>query len=111
MKKILRKLITAVIKSILIKTKRVRDHCHITGKYRGSCYQHLNFQLTDTIPVIFHNLRRYDSHFIVKQIDHIAKTHTYKNKKGEEKQMNIDAIHNNSFMLGYHLVFIDSCQF
>jgi len=49
------------------KDKRVRDHCHVTGKYRGSAREacNLNFQLTDKIPVIFHNLRGYDSHFIM----------------------------------------------
>ena len=51
----------------------------------------------------------------MQQICHIAKKHTYKNTKGEEKQMNVNAIPNNvekymSFMLGYHLVFIDSFQ-
>jgi len=47
--------------------KRVRDHCHVTGKYRGSAHEscNLNFKLTDNIPVIFHNLRGYDSHFIM----------------------------------------------
>jgi len=76
---------------------RVRDHCHITGKYRGSAHQdcNLNFQLTDKIPVILHNLRGYDSHFIMQQIGQIAKNHTYKNKKGEEQQVNINAIPNN----------------
>jgi len=61
---------------------KVRDHCHITGKYRGSARQdcNFNFQLTDKIPVIFHNLRGYDSHFIVHQISQLAKNHTYKNK-------------------------------
>ena len=41
---------------------RVRDHCHITGQYRGSAHQdcNLNFQITDKIPVIFHNLRGYE---------------------------------------------------
>ena len=44
------------------------------------------------------------------------KKHTYKNKKGEEIQMNINAIPNNmekhmAFMLGNHLTFIDSFQF
>ena len=36
---------------------RVKDHCNITGKYRGSAHQdcNLNLQLTDKIPVIFHN--------------------------------------------------------
>ena len=100
---------------------RVRDHCHITGKYRGSAHQDCNLKLRLNpdeikIPVIFHNLRGYDSHFIMQEIGAIVKNHTYKNKKGEEKQMNINAIPNNmekymAFMLGNHLTFIDSFQF
>ena len=45
-------------------------HCHITGKYRGSAHQscNINYRLTDKIPVIFHNLRGYDSHFIMNEI-------------------------------------------
>ena len=97
---------------------RVRDHCHITGQYRGSAHQdcNLNFQITDKIPVIFHNLRGYDSHFIMQEIGAIFKEHKYTNKKGEKCQMNINAIPNNmekymAFMLGNHLTFIDSFQF
>ena len=100
---------------------RVRDHCHITGKYIDSAHQDCNLKLTINpdeikIPVIFHNLRGYDSHFIMQEIGAIVKNHTYKNKKGEEKQMNINAIPNNmekymAFMLGNHLTFIDSFQF
>ena len=100
---------------------RVRDHCHITGKFRGSAHQECNLKLRINpkeikIPVIFHNLRGYDSHFIMQEIGVIVKKHTYKNKKGEEKQMNINAISNNmekymAFMLGNHLTFIDSFQF
>ena len=99
----------------------VRDHCHITGKYRGSAHQDCNLKLRLNpeeikIPVIFHNLRGYDSHFIMQEIGAIVKKHTYKNNKGEEKQMNINAIPNNmekymAFMLGNHLTFIDSFQF
>ena len=49
---------------------KVRDHCHITGKYRGSAHQECNLKLRVKpeeikIPVIFHNLRGYDSHFII----------------------------------------------
>ena len=52
----------------------------------------------------------------MQQIGQIAKEHTYKDKKGEVKQMNINAIPNNmekymAFMLGNHLTFIDSFQF
>ena len=97
---------------------RVRDHCHITGQYRGSAHQdcNLNFRLTYKIPVIFHNLRGYDSHFIMQEIGEIVKKHTFTNKKGEKCQMNINAIPNNmekymAFMLGNHLTFIDSFQF
>ena len=100
---------------------RVRDHCHITGKYRGSAHQECNLKLRLNpeeikIPVIFHNLRGYDSHFIMQEIGAIVKKHTYKNNKGEEKQMIINAIPNNmekymAFMLGNHLTFIDSFQF
>ena len=97
---------------------RVRDHCHVTGQYRGSAHQdcNLNFRLTEKIPVIFHNLRGYDSHFIMQEIGEIVKKHTYTNKKGEKCQMNINAIPNNmekymAFMLGNHLTFIDSFQF
>ena len=97
---------------------RVRDHCHITGKYRGSAHQdcNLNFRLTEKIPVMFHNLRGYDSHFIMQEIGETVKKHTYTNKKGEKCQMNINAIPNNmekymAFMLGNHLTFLDSFQF
>ena len=46
--------------------EKVRDPCHITGKFRGadhwSCNK--NLQLTKTFPVIVHNLRGYGSHLI-----------------------------------------------
>ena len=68
---------------------RVRDHCHITGEFCGSAHQDCNLKLrikpaTIKIPVLFHNLRGYDSHFIMQQIGEIAKKHAYKNKRGEE---------------------------
>ena len=100
---------------------RVRDHCHISGKYRGLAHQECNLKIRVDpdkikIPVIFHNLKNYDSHFLMQEIGSIVKNHTYKNKKGEVKQMNINAIPNNmekymAFMLGNHLTFIDSFQF
>ena len=100
---------------------RVRDHCHITGKFRGSAHQECNLQFRLNpekikIPVIFHNLRGYDSHFIMQEIGAIVKDYEYTNKKGQKCQMNINAIPNNmekymAFMLGNHLTFLDSFQF
>ena len=48
---------------------KVRDHCHITGKYREPAHWscNINLKLSKKIPVIFHNLRLYDSHLIIKE--------------------------------------------
>ena len=37
--------------------KKVRDHCHVTRKFRGAVHWscNINFQLTKSIPVIFYN--------------------------------------------------------
>ena len=69
---------------------RVRDHCHITGKYRGSAHQECNLKLRINpkeikIPVIFHNLRGYDSHFIMQEIGAIVKnTYIHQKRKRDE---------------------------
>ena len=46
---------------------KVRDHCHITWKYRGSAHWscNVNLKLFKKVPVIFHNLIGYDSHLIM----------------------------------------------
>jgi len=50
---------------------KVRDHNHMTGAYRGPAhnicnlnYNHKNF----CVPIVFHNLKGYDSHFIIKTL-------------------------------------------
>ncbi len=48
---------------------KVRDHCHITGKFRGASHQscNLNVRTSLKIPVFFHNGSGYDfKHFIRK---------------------------------------------
>ena len=50
---------------------KVRDHCHVTGKFRGAAHEscNLNFQLTKKVPVIFHNSSSCDSHLIFNELD------------------------------------------
>ena len=49
---------------------RVRDHCHLTGIYRGAAHNKCNLQYRKPkfIPVVFHNLSGYDSHLFIKNI-------------------------------------------
>ena len=51
--------------------EKVRDHCHMTGKFRGAAHWscNINLQLTRNVPVIFHNLRCYESHLIFSELN------------------------------------------
>ena len=51
--------------------ERVRDHCHVTGKFRGAAHRncYVNFELNKKVPVIFHNLRGYDTHLIFNELN------------------------------------------
>ena len=46
---------------------KVRDHCHITGKYRGSAHRDCNFKVKSNlkIPILFYDLKNCDPHFIM----------------------------------------------
>ena len=59
------------IKMIKIKfnRKKVNDHCHYTGKYRGAVHSicNLKYKVPKEIPVIIHNAT-YDTHFIINQL-------------------------------------------
>ena len=88
---------------------KVMDHDHITGEFRGIAHNSCNLKMTVSrktkIPVVFHNLRGYDSHLIISALG----TSGYKYLKeptcipnNMEKYM--------SFTVG-PLKFIDSFQF
>ena len=92
-------------KKIAKNTIRVRDHCHITGLFRGAAHPTCNIQykLPKRIPVVLHNLKNYDGHIIMQGMKQV----------GKEK---ITCIPNNmekyvTFSIGKHLLFLDSFQF
>ena len=84
---------------------RVRDHCHLTGKYRGAAHNacNINYNFKNIkIPVFFHNLKNYDSHLI------ISSANEFKCKK-----INVIAQNSEKFItFGFnHLQFKDSYSF
>ena len=83
---------------------KIRDHYHITRKYRVAAHRscNINLKLTKKIPVIFHNLRGYDSHLLIKERNKFdVKVSVMPNEL--EKYM--------VFIISTNLVFIDSMRF
>ena len=48
---------------------KVRDHCHINKKYIGSAHEdcNINVKSNHKIPIVFHNLKNYESHLMTRQ--------------------------------------------
>ena len=86
---------------------RVRDHCHLTGKYRGPAHNTCNIEEGKKntrrykIPVVFHNLTNYDGHLIIREVgEHTSKIDVI--PRNYEKYI--------SFSFN-HLKFLDSAGF
>ena len=91
-------------KLIDIEDNKVRDHCHITGKYRGAAHWNgnINLKTSKKLVVIFHNLRGHHSHLIFKELSKFS--------------CNINVIPNGlekyvSFTLNKNIVLIDFILF
>ena len=84
--------------------EKVRDHCHVTGKFRGAAHFsfNANCKWSKKIPLIFHNLRGHESHLIIKEIS-IFDVKVSVIPNGLEKYM--------AFTIKKNIVFIDSVQF
>ena len=84
---------------------KVRDHDHLTGKYRGAAHSKCNLFLRKTtkIPVFLHNFRGYDSHIICLALE------KFPNKSIKVIGQNLEKYLTMNF--GKHIVFKDSYQF
>jgi hypothetical protein len=53
---------------------RVRDHDHATGKFRGAAHElcNLNYYPKRFFPVLIHNLKNYDVHFLIRAAHEIS---------------------------------------
>ena len=52
------------------KNKKVRDHCHYAGLYRGAAHNNCNlkYRILDHVPIVFHNFSGYDAHLFIKEL-------------------------------------------
>ena len=91
-------------KLINIGDNKVRDHCHVTGKYRGAAHWscNINLKISRKLVVIFQNLKGYDSHLIFKVLSKFNCSVSVV-PNGLEKYM--------SFTQGKNIVFIHSMLF
>lgn len=85
-------------------TVRVRDHCQLTGAYSGAACQpcNINCKQPTYVPVVFHDLRSYDSHIICASLGLFKEEEVTCIASNTEKYI--------SLTLG-KLRFIDSYQF
>ena len=83
---------------------KVRDHCHVTGKFRGAAHNKCNLKLRipRKLPIIFHNLQGYDGHIVFKELNNFD-VDIVVIPKGIDKYMSI--------IVNRHITFIDSLQF
>ena len=84
--------------------EKVSDHCHISGKFKGAAHFscNANFKISRRVPVVFHNLKGYDGHLIMKELSNFDVSIDVI-PCGLEKYM--------AFIVNRWLVFIDSMQF
>ena len=59
-----------------LNTDKVRDHCHLTGKFKGAAHNQCNLKLKipKQLAIIFHNLGGYDGHIIFNNLNNFDVT-------------------------------------
>ena len=83
---------------------KVREHCHVTNRFRGSAHNkcNINLRLPRKLPTIFHNLQGYYGHIILKELNNFD-VDVDVILKGIDKDISI--------IVNRHITFIDSLQF
>ena len=60
-----------------IESDKIRDHCHLSGEYRGSSHNVCNINVkqkdSNFIPFVFHNFSNYDCHMFFKRLVDLKK--------------------------------------
>ena len=97
--------------------KKVRDHCHYTGKFRGAAHNicNLRYKVPKEIPIVFHNGSTYDYHFIIKKLAEEFKGEFECLGENTEKYITFSVPlkkeNDNGKKITYKLKFIDSYRF
>ena len=87
-----------------LNTGKVKDHCHVTGKFRGTAHNkhNLKLRMPRKQPIIFHNLQGYDRLIVFKELNNFD-VDIAVIPKGVDKYMSI--------LVNRHITFMDSLQF
>ena len=96
--------------------RKVKDHCHYTGKYRGAAHSkcNLNYKIVKEIPVLFHNGYVYDYHFIIKYLAREFKGNSECLGENTEKYISFTVPFKkviNDKEIKYKIRISDSCRF
>ena len=90
----------------------VRDHCHLTGRFRGLAHNNCNLNTrkahTSFVPILFHNFSGYDCHLIFEKLINMA---TEKNIKINENDIIAKSSENYISVKIGCLKFLDSYRF
>ena len=92
--------------------RKVKDHCHYTGKFRGAAHSICNLRYK--VPKEIHNGSTYDYHFIIKQLAEEFKGQFECLGENTEKYITFSVPikeDDNSKKITYKLKFIDSYRF
>ena len=97
--------------------KKVRDHCHYIGKFKGAAHSvcNLRYKLPKEIPLVFHNGSTYDYHFIIKNLPEEFEGEFECLGENTEKYITFSVPfkkeNDNDKKIKYKLKFIDSYRF